>query len=462
MKQIRNDLQQTIGYDLGVTTRNDLVAEKGKINTDIVYVIDMVLDYVRLAVDYESQYVNDNREHVETAEETSSIVLPIVYSLLLFMMFTMFVGYLNTNKTAMCFGAYTIVSLLLFLSISFGIFLVISIASYDTCGCDGNEPSLYGCDTMLEIIATNFDYELEINGMRTSTAEHVDKLLQCPPDEDGNPGNLIDILELQEAFNYTSDIAGLQKNLTSAAGQLNVSVEIFGAMKDTMSALDQMAQVNFAIGYNFSRDGMMYESLAAGLNNPSNFPTYYPTSSPTKNPANNPANKRRVALLISENSAMENQRNNLVVQKATYNATIYDIELSLKAMNATAIKNAKSLITQSQSLGYLTDFISTISQYTPCEFLSRYYEITVLHEYCKETETTSNETAVGSVVFIVALACGFFLMVTMRDCVLMIQLEEAEQIKLKQSVQGEVNKLNPDRASSGVLDGEVMGRSRST
>merc|ERR1711907_658838 len=166
-----------------------------------------------------------------------------------------------------------------------------------------------------------------------------------------------------------------------------------------------MARVSVGATYNFTDDNISYVNLREGLTGVSAS-------------ANN-ANIDRLDYLIPNNTVFESYRDTLLTQKQVFNNTVDRLNEDLEAIR-TSVANARvSLTNATNNINELVDYVLDINLYTPCGFVGKAYSTIVVGDFCETFFGLLDGVVPGAILCMVSVFVGFFLLLVMRDCVIL-------------------------------------------
>mmetsp|Transcript_17963 Transcript_17963/g.36246 ORF Transcript_17963/g.36246 Transcript_17963/m.36246 type:complete len:421 (+) Transcript_17963:1392-2654(+) len=368
----------------------------------------------------------------------------------------MLAGWFFSKRWPMCLGAYTILLLFMWLCLILGLFLILTMVTYDTCGCEGDYTQ-EGCKTLWTLLETNVgSTKYNINGQEVVLAAVIKNIFTCGVSESANgtymytpETNFVDVLNVLPAFNFSKDTAKSRNQLLSSVDQLNVTSSINQAVQYATQGMNSMAQVSVAANYNFTYDVQRYNYLKSELQNPTRAPTYYPTFSA----ATNLQNIVRLTELTTTTYDFSSAYDTLESNKTSFNVTTLDIESQAQDID-TRVQNAQTSVRNSnQDLVDLIDFILSINRYTPCAIAGNAWRNIVVGDFCKNTYVTLDEVVPGAILCLMAMILGLFLMAMMRECVVM----EQQNVSMV-----EIDVKSPEPAQMDIITSPAQGQSIAT
>mmetsp|Transcript_26058 Transcript_26058/g.41937 ORF Transcript_26058/g.41937 Transcript_26058/m.41937 type:complete len:817 (+) Transcript_26058:106-2556(+) len=458
----RNNILPTITYDLDVETRKSVDESWNSIYTSLINVGNSLLKQVKANVDMESD-AEDGRDSATSTESWGQYVMAAVFAVSVVCLIIMFIGYTPCKKRwPMCCGAYMVFFFFAWLCFILGIFMLLSMIVYDSCGCDGTYTSA-GCITMRTTIRTNSKYNFTINNVTANLAETIDKIITCPERTTANglydysaDSNFIDIFGLRNAFNYTDDVNDTIAELQQAKSTMNVTTELNQAISQIDTAKSGIALVAVGRYYNFTQDHSKYVYTSSQLANPTNDPTYYPSHTPASVKSEN---KIRVAELTGVNRDMETQRDLLEIYKFEFNTSCNNIVTDANLIDSSVNASRVAIDNATLQIEGFVGFIATINEYTPCGWIGNAYENIVVGDYCENLFVLLDGTAVGGILCMASMVAGFFLITIFKDCVEFHHSDKLQRIDPgdgrvgQDSKVGGIELVSAERAGKGA-DGE--------
>jgi len=396
----------------------------GSIYRSLLDIESQMLKHVNQALSKEDN-IDSTKSSTTSSETYGELAMALLYSLSCVFLLTMIIGYLCKKRWPICLGGYLIFFTFLWLAFILGIFLVLSMISYDICGCEGTY-SVESCQTLITMLRTNLgSTEVKVRDDKVLVADIVQQILECPNrvnDQgiyDYSPdSNFIDIMQVLGAFNFSKEVQKPIIQLNNATSSLYVSRYVDQVLNQTGNARNAMALVAVATAYNFSSDYNQYNDLLTGLRglNPAQ---YY---SGVYNPVTNQQNIDRLSgILKPSNEEMEANRDSLNEHKRNYNISIDQINVAANAINA-AVENSRRDIGNSVNEIYnMVNYILTVNRYTPCAIIGKAYKNIWITDFCDNVYETLDGVVPGAILCLAAMLTGFFLLIMMRDCVRIIQ-----------------------------------------
>lgn len=459
MKSARASVLPTISTSLGVTARNSASSARGTIYTELVKINDQLLDNLDTLVEQESK-PDDWNDSAQKTKFVGQYALPVIYALSVFFMFLMIFGYVCKRKWPICVGAYSTFFFFAFLCIVLGLFLFLSMIVYDVCGCEGTYTTA-GCGTMMTLIRTNVGSStMSIGDTKVNVSDVVTDILNCPVRKNATKSyihsttsNFVDIMGIRTEFNFTADVQKTINDLSAAIPLLDVNSTVDYGKGNVTLAKNTMAQVAVGATYNFTDDNISYVNLRQGLTGGSASTYYTGAFSATTNNAN----IDRLDYLIPNNTVFESYRDTLLVQKQVYNNSADQLNTDLESIRS-SVNNAKvSLNNATNNINDLVDYVLDINLFTPCGFVGKAYSTIVVGDFCETFFGLLDGVVPGAILCMVSVLLAFFLLLVMRDCVILHHQERIEPADIKAPGRGLGEKRGDSDAEIELagLPGEV-------
>mmetsp|Transcript_2958 Transcript_2958/g.4353 ORF Transcript_2958/g.4353 Transcript_2958/m.4353 type:complete len:794 (+) Transcript_2958:37-2418(+) len=427
----------TIRDQLGEEVRADLIDDRETILSDIAEVEEQVTGSVGDLVSYEND-VNESEQNVSDNEEYGEPVLAAIYSLSVIFLILMFVGYMLKSRLIICIGAYAIYIFFFWLCLGFGLILVISMVTYDVCGCE-NTFTTGSCSDMMTVFETNTAGTVSVGDTSVELQETVQPILLCPDTNSySSDSNFIDILGVLQEFNFTSTVIKAIIDIEDAARKLNQTENLDSARANVEKAVNGSSNTNFTeIFANTDFDQTLVDlrslntTLAAlqadtSASNTEWVNRYY-IADTSEIALAEPNNTQAIANLGSIEtsintvqdilSVITNKQDALVVRADTVLDSLDDVQSTLNT-TSDLVGNI------GVNLRDLSGFILTINEFTPCGFVGNFYSGVVIESFCEETFTHLDSVTPGAIACLTAMLFGFFVISMMAGW--HIGLDEAE------------------------------------
>eukprot|EP00968_Pinguiococcus_pyrenoidosus_P017056 scaffold1659_cov255-Pinguiococcus_pyrenoidosus.AAC.55 len=144
-----------------------------------------------------------------------------------------FSSFMSFNVWAYLFGLY--------LCVFMGIFGVVTVILNDTCEND------------FVLMETNLDTEFEVGNTSVVVSDVVQGILTCPPKPDPpvatTDNNLVDILGLQDEFNFTSDFADFDEDFEESKTEILALSGDVDEARDSLELADGAIETDARQGY---------------------------------------------------------------------------------------------------------------------------------------------------------------------------------------------------------------------
>jgi len=455
----KNDAQSTIETDLQVTTRDEIETAKNDAQVEITDAQDDILESVPDLAEAHEKIIDARNDYYREYEDYILIGYLSFFGLGFIFVLISLCGFWRMNTCCVQCGGCMIFLVTFWLCAFMGITVLMWMITGDICDnfWTGNEKS--GNRGIFQVNLAN--ETVDIQNITINVAEKVQAVLQCqsgcvdiesqcsdlPSMSTTNTGcddtnNLLDILAVQDEFNFTSEIQPSIDDILAYAPDLNYSSQIETARQGlNTTAVNDALNYEYDFSSNFSDLNTGISTLRTAIpacesvcndatvtDDQTKWSTIWDVSTFTCTYLTDAANFDNTNSYYSSNCDLVDLVNNIEASVDACNAStsnitnsqtliadgIASVDTALEAADATILIKQDELIQQADLLGVLVSYIPEEAPgHLTCDWISGAWSTTVEGDVCTHAYDSMQSAFPGMALCILGMVLAFF---SMMDC----------------------------------------------